>query len=163
MFVVKLWKNVLTSATHQLCILQRCIEIMYSGTKNPYHNITLGKQSCLPFSHFRVFFLWKRKAVGAGVGKCLAPGQRKICKCPTPGTDRVGKCPTVAGGGGSGHSWNWLMHKPAPWIFNVQNVASILYYYMCWDCYCYYYCYFIYCVIILCCIILLLLFSLFNN
>ena len=27
-----------------------------SGTKNLYHNITLGKQPGLPFSHFRVLF-----------------------------------------------------------------------------------------------------------
>ena len=41
----------------------------------------------------------------AGVGKCPAPGQRKICKCPTPGTNMAGKFPAVArGGGGAGDS-----------------------------------------------------------
>ena len=39
--------------------------------------------------------------VGPGVGKCPAPGQRKICKCHTPGTDKAGKCPEVTRGGGS--------------------------------------------------------------
>ena len=31
-----------------------------------------------------------------GVGKCLVPGQRKICKCPTPGIDKASKCPILA-------------------------------------------------------------------
>ena len=155
MCFVKLWKNVLTSATHQLCILQRCIEIMYSGTKNPYHNITLGKQSCLPFSHFRVLFFGKEEQLAPGLANAWPPGSVKFANALLQGLTGWAQW--------SGHSWNWLMHKPVPWIFNVQNIASILYYYMCWDCYCYYYCYFIYCVIILCCIILLLLFSLFNN
>ena len=42
---------------------------------------------------------WYRKPRACqkfGVGKCLAPGQRKICKCPTPGTDKGGECPAVA-------------------------------------------------------------------
>ena len=43
---------------------------------------------------------------GLGVGKCLVPGQCKICKFPTPGTDKADKCPAVAGGaGGAGHRW----------------------------------------------------------
>ena len=46
-----------------------------------------------------------------GVGKCPGAGQRKIFKCPTPGSDKAGKYPAVArGGGGAGHSWNWLLH-----------------------------------------------------
>ena len=44
----------------------------------------------------------QKLGVGPGVGKCLAPGQRKICKCLTPGTDKAGKCPAVALGGGGG-------------------------------------------------------------
>ena len=50
----------------------------------------------------------KSSGLAPGVGKCPAPGQRKLCKCPTPGTDKVGKCPEVVrgGGGGAGPSWN---------------------------------------------------------
>ena len=77
-------KKVLTFAPHLLSILQRCYKIMYSGTKknvcaisdivslqnfleteiwwlSSYHNVTLGKQTCLPFSHFKVLFFGKRK------------------------------------------------------------------------------------------------------
>ena len=44
----------------------------------------------------------------AGVGKCPAPGQHKICKSPTPGTDKAGNCPAVARGGGVGEGWAQL-------------------------------------------------------
>ena len=38
-----------------------------------------------------------------GVGKCPAPGERKICICATPGTEKAGKCPAAARGvGGKG-------------------------------------------------------------
>ena len=37
-----------------------------------------------------------------GVGKCPAPGERKICICPTPGTEKAGKCPAAARGGEGG-------------------------------------------------------------
>ena len=52
----------------------------------------------------------QKLGVGPGVGKCPAPGQRKICKRPTPETDKAGKCPAKAGGGrmgggGEGGSW----------------------------------------------------------
>ena len=49
----------------------------------------------------------QKLGVGPGVGKCPAPGQRKICKCPTPGTDKAGKCSAVARGGG-GRGWAQL-------------------------------------------------------
>ena len=71
-------KKCSTSATHQLCILQRCIEIMYSGTKNPYHNITLGKQSCLRFSHFRVLSFGKEKQLAPGLANVWPPGSVKF-------------------------------------------------------------------------------------
>ena len=47
-----------------------------------------------------------------GVGKCPAPGQRKICKYPTPWTKKAGKCPAVArrreGRGEGGGGWAQL-------------------------------------------------------
>ena len=73
--------------------------LLVSSLKKTLHSNTSVNSSCAQQLYSdRKPRACQELGVDPRVGKCPAPGQRKICKCPTPGTDEAGKCPAVAWG-----------------------------------------------------------------